>query len=74
MFLLFTWISHSSVIALLWLKRCIYIVGICMERNTTHDFDIMLSCYFMVCVRWQFDSSGRKQPFLFASNYIIFYN
>ena len=55
----------SLIIALISLKICMYIAGICMERTLSQNFELGLSFCFMVCRRRNFErkyKNSQKLP------------
>ena len=53
----------SLIIALISLKTCLYIAGICMEVSVSQNFELGLSFCFMVCRRRKYKNSQKLPVF-----------
>ena len=59
MYIFLTWMS--LIIALISLKTCICIAGICMEGSMSQNFELWLRFCFMVCRRRNFGEKKKSQ-------------
>ena len=50
----------SLIMALIFLKICMFIAEIFIEGSVSHNFDLGLSFYFMLCRRRHFEKKYKK--------------